>query len=180
MKKLDLTQPSEPEVTQETLQTSPEVKAQAKHPKLGYLWVAVVLMVSLGLGVATGLGAAKLYSQDKANSSQAPITQVPEKDQIKPGDIFGSEDAVFADEAEGYLESGGIDGEGSHKLLRPGGPSQTVYLTSSVTDLDKFVGMQVRVYGETYKGQKAGWLMDVGKVKVINPQGEKPAETWEL
>jgi hypothetical protein len=36
--------------------------------------------------------------------------------------------------------------------------------------------MEVKVWGETYKGQKAGWLMDVGKVEVIDPQAEPPVE----
>jgi hypothetical protein len=93
------------------------------------------------------------------------------------GDVFGVQDEkTFKDSAEGYLEIGGLDGEGSHKLLRPGGDSQTVYLTSSVTDLDKFDGMSVKVWGETFKGQKAGWLMDVGRVQIVSPQGEKPTE----
>ena len=146
--------------------------------KNNYLWLVVVLVVSVALGVATGFGASKLYG--KSSSASTPVAQVPEEGQIKAGDVFGTDDENFKDEAQGYLEAGGIDGEGSHKLLRPGGPSQTVYLTSSVTDLDKFVGMEVKVYGETYKGQKAGWLMDVGKVEVINPKGQKPPETHKL
>jgi hypothetical protein len=36
--------------------------------------------------------------------------------------------------------------------------------------------MIVKVWGETNKAQKAGWLMDVGRVQVVNPQGEAPAE----
>ena len=64
--------------------------------------------------------------------------------------------------------------EGSHVLLRPGGASQTVHLTSSVTDLEKFVGMQVRVWGETFRGRSAGWLMDVGRVEVIKTVGTAP------
>ena len=158
---------------------SPDVSGlesdHASMKKTNFIWVAVVLVISISLGVITGFGASKLYSQNKPASSNQQITQVAKEGEIKAGDIFGSEDDNFKDEAEGYLEAGGIDGEGSHKLLRPGGASQTVYLTSSVTDLDKFVGMEVKVYGETYQGQKAGWLMDVGKVKVINPQAEKPA-----
>lgn len=80
----------------------------------------------------------------------------------------GSSDAkVFRDSAEGELETGGINGEGTHKLIRPGGVSQTVYLTSSMLDLNQFVGKKVRVWGETFSAQKAGWLMDVGKVEVL-------------
>lgn len=63
--------------------------------------------------------------------------------------------------------------EGSHKLLRPGGPSQTAYLTSSVLDLNQFLGKCVQIWGETFAGQKAGWLMDVGRIKILDscPEG---------
>ena len=75
---------------------------------------------------------------------------------------------VLRDSAEGTLESGGIDGEGTHKLIRPGGVSQTVYLTSSLLDLEQYVGKKVKVWGETFAAKKAGWLMDVGKVEVLS------------
>jgi hypothetical protein len=48
------------------------------------------------------------------------------------------------------------------------GEHKYVYLTSSVVDLQSFVGKKVQVWGETLAGQSAGWLMDVGKVKVID------------
>lgn len=84
------------------------------------------------------------------------------------GQEVGSTDLkTFKDEATGVLEKGGLDGEGSHKLIREGGPSQTAYLTSSVVDLDQFVGKKVQVWGETHTGQKAAWLMDVGRVKIL-------------
>jgi hypothetical protein len=69
--------------------------------------------------------------------------------------------------ATGYVEAGGVKGEGSHKLLREGGETQTVALTSSVVDLDKLVGFEVKLYCETHKAEKAGWFMDVGRVEVI-------------
>ncbi len=85
----------------------------------------------------------------------------------KVGDIYGSADEkIFKDSATGVLEKGGYNGEGTHKLLRSGGVSQTVYLTSSTIDLDQLVGDQVSIWGETFKGQKVGWLMDVGRAKV--------------
>ncbi len=168
--------PTQPVVEQpQSQETATHANTNSKLSKKNtYLWLGLVLVVSIGLGVATGFGASKLYG--KSNSTTTTVAQVPEDRQIKAGDVFGTDDENFKDEAQGYLEAGGIDGEGSHKLLRPGGPSQTVYLTSSVTDLDKFVSMEIKVYGETYQGQKAGWLMDVGKVEVINPEGKKPTE----
>lgn len=78
-----------------------------------------------------------------------------------------SDEATFSDTADGLLEEGGIDGEGTHHLVRDGGPSKYVYLTSTVIDLQSFVGKRVQVWGQTVTAQKAGWLMDVGKVKVL-------------
>lgn len=72
---------------------------------------------------------------------------------------------TFRDCTKGQLETGGISGEGTHHLVREGGPSQTAYLTSSVVDLDQFVGKMVEVCGQTIASKRAGWLMDVGLVK---------------
>lgn len=86
------------------------------------------------------------------------------------------DEKTFRDTASGRLETAnGNSGvsEGSHKLIRPGGPSQTAYLTSSVIDLDQFVGKCIQVWGETFAAQKAGWLMDVGRAKILDscPEG---------
>lgn len=91
---------------------------------------------------------------------------------VAPGAKSGSQEAgisdtaTFKDSAEGVLEEGGISGEGTHHLVRPGGDSQNVYLTSTVIDLQSFVGKKVQVWGQTISARKAGWLMDVGKIKV--------------
>ena len=73
----------------------------------------------------------------------------------------------FPDKAEGKLKKGGIDGEGNFHLVRSGGESQNVYLTSSTVDLSQYVGKKVRVWGQTFTAQKAGWLMDVGYLEVL-------------
>ncbi|MBU0998411.1 hypothetical protein KJ570_02700 [Patescibacteria group bacterium] len=92
---------------------------------------------------------------------------------VAPGAKSGTEEAGLADEAtfrdsaEGLLEEGGVNGEGTHHLVREGGISQTVYLTSTVIDLESFTGKKVKVWGETITAKKAGWLMDVGKIRVI-------------
>lgn len=74
---------------------------------------------------------------------------------------------TFKDQAEGILREGGLDGEGNFHLERPGGVSQNVYLTSSTVDLSSYVGKKVRVWGQTFKAEKAGWLMDVGLVETL-------------
>ena len=129
-----------------------------------------VKIASLVVVLLLGLGSGYLLKNGSIggviNTGPVVSRNVPEAG-LKEGDIIGVQDEkTFKDSATGVLHKGGIDGEGSHQLLRPGGVSQTVYLTSSVIDLDEFEGHQVTVWGETFKGQKAGWLMDVGRVKV--------------
>ncbi len=142
------------------------------------VFIVLSVLVLVG-GGATGIGLSKLNAKEQAikNGDNGALVQQVATGTVKNGDVFGSqEEKDFKDSAEGYLELGGLDGEGSHKLLREGGVSQTVYLTSSSTDLDKFQGMRVKVWGETFKGQKAGWLMDVGRVKVIEVHAQPPAD----
>lgn len=123
--------------------------------------LVVVLFLGLGSGYLLKNGNLGLR-----NTGPVVARNVPEAG-LREGDIIGVQDEkTFKDTVTGVLQKGGLDGEGSHKLLRPGGASQTVYLTSSVIDLDAFDGAQVTVWGETFKGQKAGWLMDIGRVRV--------------
>ena len=74
---------------------------------------------------------------------------------------------VKYDNATGDLKEGGIGSEGTYHIERDGGPSHFVYLTSSVVDLGSFVGKKVEVWGETLASKKAGWLMDVAKIQVV-------------
>ena len=146
----------------------------SSFPKLAII-LSVVAVIA---GVATGYGGFKLkFNQGSIIPGPSNLQRVAEEGQVKVGDIFGIKDEkTFKDSAEGYLEIGGADGEGSHKIIRPGGISQTVYLTSSITDLDKFAGMEVKIWGETFKGQKAGWLMDVGRIEILNTEAQAPSE----
>ncbi len=144
-------------------------------------WLTISILSVLA--IAIGLSGSYFYKSKAKNvvnqeSTTGELTAtVAETGNIKNGDVFGSADAsAFKDSAQGYLEIGGLNEEGSHKLLRTGGSSQTVYLTSSVTDLDKFNGMEVKVWGETQAGNKVGWLMDVGRVEIINIKGIAPEE----
>ena len=86
---------------------------------------------------------------------------------VNTGKVSGSTDTTtFKDSATGVIQKDGIDGEGTHQLIRDGGPSQTVTLLSSVVDLDQYVGKKVKVFGQTVAAQKAAWLMDVGRVEL--------------
>lgn len=125
---------------------------------------ALVILGVILLGGATGW----VFSSGGAGGVKDRITAAPGAKVEQGGKEVGIEDEkTFRDQAEGVLEEGGINGEGTHHLVREGGPSQNVYLTSSVVDLDQFVGKKVQVWGETFAAQKAGWLMDVGRVRVV-------------
>lgn len=133
--------------------------------------LVVILFLAVAIaGFYTGAilktnSSGKLVGTGEFKNIQAEVPSVG----VKIGDVYGSPDEkAFRDSATGVLDKGGLNGEGTHKIVRPGGPSQTVYITSSVIDLDTLVGDQVTVWGETFKGQKVGWLMDVGRVKVEN------------
>lgn len=139
-----------------------------------------IKIVSFVIVLILGFGSGYLFRNKvggiggSRNSGPVIARNVPESG-VKEGDIIGIQDTTsFKDSSTGVLQKGGLDGEGSHNLLRPGGVSQIVYLTSSVVDLDAFVGDQVTVWGETFKGQKAGWLMDVGRVKVEKLNAPNP------
>lgn len=126
--------------------------------------VLLIFIVILLLGVGSGYAAAHMKktvvsSGTTANSSGTTGVLV--------GATYGSGDtATFKDTAEGVMDKGGIGPDGQYHLVRPGGASQFVYLTSSLVDLSQFIGHKVKVWGQTQKGQEAGWLMDVGKVEV--------------
>jgi len=134
-----------------------ETPAARKFPLLPSLIAVIVI------GIISGFFLSKKYG---GKEEPLPATMVS-SEKIKPGVEFGSKNQNFKDTTIGVLERGGIDGEGTHHLVREGGPSQNAYLTSSVLDLDQFVGKKVQVWGETFKGQKAGWLMDVGRIKIL-------------
>lgn len=92
-----------------------------------------------------------------------------------PSDVGIKDEKRFPDQVEGRIEVNDNPDvpEGSHRLIRPGGPSQTAYLTSSVVDLNIFIGKCVHIWGQTFSSQKSGWYLDVGRLKVLDqcPEG---------
>ena len=148
---------SQPQATDQ-LRTAPKQATLAKI--IPYL--VVVLLV--GLGIFTGLVASSVQKAKAQNQQAKSIAE----EELSPQqqESFAQ---TFRDEAEGTVEKNDdLDkyAQGTHKLLRPGGESQTAYLTSSVLDLDEYVGKKVKVFGETFGSSQVGWLMDVGKVEV--------------
>lgn len=134
----------------------------SKHGVSGIkvFFVLVILII-----VGTGVGYAASFFSAKTGTTLVPQALNPNAPVA--GKTYGNGDpSVFKDTAEGVLQKGGIDGDGEYHLVRSGGPSQYVYLTSSSLDLSQFVGSKIKVWGQTQSAQHAGWLMDVGKVQV--------------
>jgi len=144
-----------------TPNSRPVVRQAAEPPKSParfYVWFLLIILA----GVLTG------YLFSRGNSSTKSGVVAEGKDIILTDNEVGSTDTkTFRDTAKGTLEIGGSNGEGTHKLIRTGGASQTVYLVSSVIDLDQYAGKQVEIWGETLKAKKVGWLMDVGRLKIV-------------
>ncbi|MDP3888842.1 MAG: hypothetical protein Q8Q24_02245 [bacterium] len=148
----------EEENTPELVRPIQQDTVSAVKPKQSLVMVLVFVFI-IGAGTATGYLLSNKFGGVSKSSAGGTVST---------GKEVGSTDTkTFKDTATGVLEKGGLDGEGTHKLIREGGPSQTAYLTSSVIDLDQFAGKKVQVWGETFSGQKAGWLMDIGRVKII-------------
>lgn len=136
-----------------------------KTPKLKRFLPIILIIVIVGIGIFSGLVLSS-RSKGSGSASQGAISEEnlsPEQKQ--------SFNQTFRDQAEGVIERNDqLDkyAQGTHKLIRPGGESQTAYLTSSTLDLDDYNGKKVKVFGETFGSSQVGWLMDVGKVEVVN------------
>jgi hypothetical protein len=134
-------------------------------PKSSVIVIVGIVIIVL-MGVATGFLLANGDSTGgKTEMAGGGGMVVTDRGEIER--VVGIEDTKGKDEAEGKLVEGGIKGEGSHHLERPGGPSQNVYLVSSMIDLDKYIGQNIHVWGETNTAQTAGWFMDVVKLEVM-------------
>lgn len=147
----------------QTKQTIPLRVAPEKRSLSKAIPVLLILIVAVA-GIFSGL----IFSS-RAKSEKQLSTISKEED--LPQEVKESFSQTFKDQAEGVIEKNDkLDkySQGTHKLVRPGGESQTAYLTSTVLDLDGYVGKKVKVFGETFGSSQVGWLMDVGKVEEIN------------
>lgn len=125
--------------------------------------VIALLVLVVVLGIVSGY-----FISGGSKNQIARTGTITNLSSAPKGTVVGSNDtSTFKDTADGTLKVGGIDGEGAYHLVRPGGDSQNVYLTSSSVDLSKFVDKKIKVWGQTQKAQHAGWLMDVGRVEVL-------------
>lgn len=135
----------------------------------------VVILIVIA-SILTGFGLYKAFPQSKSshsflssstNQQTVSTDSITSQDQLKVGEVYGSTEDVFKDEATGTVQAGGLNGEGTHTLIRDGGPSQSAALTSSTVDLSLFVGKKVEIKGQTNKSNKVSWLLDVGNIKIV-------------
>lgn len=139
-------------------------KPAVSLPKLDWnKKTVIILVVIIVLGLASGFGiyALKTSGTVRLGGQDVQVVNTPTEEGVKDA-------STFKDTATGSLiaNDGKITNEGTNILVR-GDASQNVYLTSSVVDLSKYVGKKVQIWGQTFQGQKAGWLMDVGRIKVV-------------
>ncbi|MEX2028221.1 MAG: hypothetical protein WD988_01865 [Candidatus Curtissbacteria bacterium] len=140
-----------------------KVPSKPKLKIVSRLPLILMIVGIVGAGIFSGL---IFSSRSKSEASQAK--SAIDEENLTP-EQKTSFNQTFKDQAEGTIESNDqLDkyAQGTHKLIRPGGEDQTAYLTSSVLDLDQYIGQKVKVFGETFGSSQVGWLMDVGKVEV--------------
>jgi len=129
-------------------------QAEVKMPAVNFfIFIALAVVFGVLVGILPSKLSKKSSTEKTSSTSSSSVGVVDKK--------------TFKDSVEGILREGGIDGEGNFHIERTGGDSQNAYLTSSTVDLSQFIGKKVRVWGQTFAGQKAGWLMDVGLVEVL-------------
>lgn len=125
-----------------------------------------ILIVAILLGIGTGFFLAGTKGTTVQTTAGGGVNT--NGGSVTRGAVVGSDDTkTFKDVVEGELAEGGKDGEGQFHLIRPGGESQYVYLTSSTIDLSQYVKRKVKINGQTHEAQKVGWLMDVGRLEVL-------------
>ncbi len=129
--------------------------------------ISKYLIIVLSLALLAGVGTGYVLAQSKGKSGTA--SNLIDIGNSKPK-TASQDNKTFKDFAEGKITIKPTPkdpteySEGTHMLIRDG--AQPVALTSSVVDLSEYEGKNVKVYGETQKALKEGWLMDVGRVEV--------------
>jgi len=161
----------EPKVTAEktTSEKDNSLMHTFKEGKSSSSFFTTRLFVFVVIAALLGVGSGYFLARSGGKTGISTLDRVTNAAKIKKGQILGSDDLeTFKDTTEGTVKKGGLGDEGSHSLIRPGGESQTVCLTSSLIDLDTLEGRKVKVWGETNTPKTCGWLMDVGRVQVLD------------
>ena len=154
--KLQSTPPATPQATPKSspqassINKTPSQNPQSKLKK--FLPIILIIIIVAG-GIFSGL----VFSS-RSKSSQLASKSAIEEENLSP-EQKQSFNQTFRDEAEGTIENNDEKekyAQGTHKLIRPGGESQTAYLTSSPLDLDVYNGKKEKVFGETFRSSQVG------------------------
>jgi hypothetical protein len=127
--------------------------------------ITKILVVVLVIAALTGIGTGYVVAQNNKGSAPSKLIDIGTS---KPK-TASQDNRTFRDFAEGKITARPASkdpeeyAEGTHLLVRDG--AMPVALTSSVVDLSEYENKTVKVYGETQKALKEGWLMDVGRVE---------------
>jgi hypothetical protein len=137
----------------------PIVKPVMTSKKFPIMIGAAIVIVLVGLGIGWIVSSKKV-----SNTANLPKDSAVTVSQNEAGvkDLTN-----YKDTATGTLQKGGLQGEGTYHLVREGGATHTVYLNSTVVDMSPFVGKKVQVWGQTQASHFTPWLMDVGKIQVV-------------
>jgi len=143
---------------------------QAKLFSLPLLIIILVLALATGFWISRFYPTTKSVADSATNQGNSLVStdKISAASDLKTGVVYGNNDPNCKDIATGSIEAGNINGEGTHILNRPGGKDQRASLTSSVVDLDLFVGKNVSITGQTNSSKKTGWLLDVCSIKITN------------
>ena len=121
----------------------------------------------IGLGIIIGIFSGYNMASSKSGGAMSALTGGA----APAAKNAATDTKTFKDFAQGTLKAKPKPKdptqytEGTHMLQRDG--AYPVALTSSVVDLSEYEGKKVKVFGETQKALKEGWLMDVGKIEVM-------------
>lgn len=123
---------------------------------------ALVGIIFIGLAVGWFISSKRISPKTLSTSTSNNMVNSPTEAGVKDPSIIKN-----VTTATGTLQEGGIQGEGTFHLDRPGGKTQTVSLTSTSIDMSPFVGKKTQVWGLTQASQHSPWFMDVVKIKVV-------------
>lgn len=147
----------------EYLPAEPNIPIKGLHITNLNKYFLGILGVSIIAGSIIGYTLAQTNKTSKKSATTAAATTKDVKNAQQ-------DNRTFRDFAEGMIQKRPVPKnadeyiEGTHLLIRDS--AVPVALTSSVVDLNGYEGKKVKVFGETQKAIKEGWLMDVGKVEV--------------
>lgn len=141
-----------------------EMRGKITKPLIIMQNPAKLILCIAGLAVILGILTGYILSTKNNGSGISPLS-------VGTAKTAQQDTRTFKDFAEGTIKVKPQPSdpreysEGTHLLMRDN--AVPVALTSSVVDLSQYEGKKIKVYGETQKALKEGWLMDVGRVDEI-------------